>query len=255
MEEKLDQMGRLLASTRLLDMALTNQSDIVRLSEAFFNEEYDFLAARPDHGLRNFYVHGGNWKTTDENVRTVCLQDGSKAGFTISSGVARAMGTLVGRPKFQDFLDNIGAYFYFPLAIAKDSEIGDGLVRVRVKPVRGDIDRAGGIVFGLRDVSNYYVLRINSLENNVILFEFVNSKRVERVSVPAKIPSGQWYDIAVRIQGNTIEGFLDNRTVLTYTTDKPIHGFVGLWTKADSVTEFDKPTIETGGRIRTIEFD
>jgi pyruvate,water dikinase len=255
MEEKLDQMGRLLASTRLLDMALTNQSDIERLSEAFFKGEYNFLSAKREQGLRNFYVHGGDWRKTDENGRTVCLQDGSKAGFTISSGVARAVGKLVGQPKFQDFLDHVGAYFYFPLAVARDSEIGDGVVRVRLRPVSGNIDRAGGLVFGLLDVSNYYVLRINSLENNVILFEFVNSKRVERASVPAKIPSGQWYDIAVRIQGNTLEGLLDNKPLLTYTADKPIHGFVGLWTKADSVTEFDDLSVETGGHIRTMKFD
>jgi pyruvate,water dikinase len=255
MEVKLDQMGRLLASTRLLDMALTNQSDVSRASEAFFNEEYDFLAATPDHRLHNYYIHGGTWKKTDENGRTICIQDGSKAGFTISSGVARAMGKLVGQSKLQDFLDNIGAYFYFPLAIARDSEIGDGVVRVRVKPVSGNIDRAGGIVFGLHDVSNYYVLRINALEDNVILFEFVNSKRVERARVPANIHSDRWYDIAVGIQGNTIKGFLDNGPVMTYTTDKPIHGFIGLWTKADSVTEFGNLTVETGGHIRTIDFD
>jgi pyruvate,water dikinase len=254
MEDKLDQMGRLLASTRLLDMALTNQSDITRLSEAFFREEYNFLSAKREQDLRNFYVHGGDWQKIDENGRAVCKQDGSKAGFTISSGIARAMGKLVGQPKFQDFLDHIGAYFYFPLAIAKDSETGDGVISVRVKPVSGNIDRAGGIIFGLRDVSNYYVLRINSLENNMILFEFLNSKRIERAGVPVKIPSGNWYDISVCIQGSTIEGLLNNRPLLTYTADKPIRGFVGLWTKADSVTEFNDLAVETGGHVRMIRF-
>ena len=44
LEDKLDQLGRLLASTRLLDMALTRPEDVERLSELFFEGDYDFLS-------------------------------------------------------------------------------------------------------------------------------------------------------------------------------------------------------------------
>jgi pyruvate,water dikinase len=121
--------------------------------------------------------------------------------------------------------------------------------------VSGNIDRAGGIVFGLRDVSNYYVLRINAMEDNMILFEYVNSRRFERASAREPIRIGTWHDVGVHIQGTTVQGFLDGRLVLSYAATEPVHGFVGLWTKADSVTEFDKLTIKTGEHIRTIEFD
>jgi pyruvate,water dikinase len=251
MEEKLDQIGRLLASSRLLDMALTNQSDVARLSDAFFNEEYDYLSSRPDEGLRNFYMHGGNWQKIQEKDRTVCLQDGSKAGFIVST-VAFAVGKLVSQPMLHDFLDRRGAYFYFPLAIAKESKIGDGMVRVRVKPLSGNIDRAGGIVFGLRDVSNYYVLRINALEDNVSLFEYVNSRRIERASFRETIRTGKWHGLRVEVHERNIRCFLNNRVVLEYDAGSPVHGYIGLWTKADSVTFFDELVIEADGGITKV---
>jgi hypothetical protein len=39
-----------------------------------------------------------------------------------------------------------------------------------------------------------------------------------------------------------------------YTAERPLNGYVGLWTKVDSVTYFDELTIEAGGKQRVIEF-
>ena len=92
--------------------------------------------------------------------------------------------------KYQEMLDNIEAYFYFPLAIAKDSEVSDATLRVRVKPAAGSVDQAGGLAFGIRNINNYFVLRVNALEDNVILFEYVNNKRLTRARVEKEIKTG-----------------------------------------------------------------
>ena len=42
----------------------------------------------------------------------------------------------------------------------------------------GNVDQAGGLAFGIRNINSYFVLRVNALENNVILFEYVNNKRL-----------------------------------------------------------------------------
>ncbi len=252
LEDKLDQTGRLLASSRLLDMTLSNQGDIETLSDAFFREEYDFLSARKGGELAHFYTHGGWWKRSGEDGFSCLCQDGSRAGFRISAGVAGLMGKLAG-PALQDFLDAMEAYYYFPLAIVKNSGMSDGMVSVRVKPVSGRIDRAGGLAFGLRNVSNYFVLRLNALEGNIILFEFVNSKRVERASTKQPIAAGQWHTLAVAINGPCMEGFLNGKKILEYRGGKPVSGFVGLWTKADSVTCFTDLTVRTGDQSRSIE--
>jgi pyruvate,water dikinase len=249
----LDLTGRLLASSRLLDMTLSSQSDVERLSDAFFREEYDYLTSRRDDELTSFYTHGGFWKRSVEDGHVFGVQDGSRSGFTISSGVAGVMGKLMGQA-LQDFLDNIEAYYSFPLAIVKNSELSDGRVAVRVQPVRGHIDRAGGIAFGVRNIGNYFVLRINALENNVILFEYVNSKRMKRAIKERTILSNTWYTLLVEIRGRQIAGYINGELILEYVADKTVAGFIGLWTKADSVTFFDELTIETSDRQRSIPF-
>ena len=43
MEEILDQLGRLLASSRLLDLAIPSQNQVERMKESFFSGDYNFL--------------------------------------------------------------------------------------------------------------------------------------------------------------------------------------------------------------------
>jgi pyruvate,water dikinase len=253
MEEKLDQMGRLLASSRLLDMTLSNQQDIELFTDSFFRGEYDFLSPKRDDQPRDFYVHNGYWKRTIEDGNIYCVQDGSKSGYTVSSGVAGIAGKFFGA-SLQDFLDNIEAYYYFPLAIAKNSEMEDGTIRSKIKAVGGHIDRAGGIAFGIQNSGNYFVLRINALEDNIILFEYKEHKRYQRVGVEEKIATQKWHELSVQIKGNDITGYLGDNKVLEYTADRPVKGLVGLWTKADSVTYFDHLALKTDEGEKIINF-
>jgi pyruvate,water dikinase len=253
MEEKLDLLGRLLASSRLLDMALSNQHDIEVFTDLFFRGEYDFLSPKRDDQPKDFYVHNGYWKRSIEDGHVYCVQDGSKSGFAISSGVAGIAGKFLGA-SVQDFLDNIEAYYYFPLAIAKYSDMEDGTIGTRLKAVGGHIDRAGGIAFGIQNAGNYFVLRMNALEDNVILFEYRENKRYQRISVTDKIESQKWYELSVEISGRNIKGYLDGKMVLEYTAEKLVKGLVGLWTKADSVTYFDQLTIRTDAGENRIAF-
>jgi pyruvate,water dikinase len=237
MEEKLDQLGRLLACSRLLDMALGSEGDIKRLTNLFFKEEYDFLTAPDPEKPEGFYIQMGDWKQIEEEGRPVILQDGSRSGYWMSSGLAKVVARVTG-PSLQEFLDNLGAYYYFPLAIAKNSEMADGTVQVQVKALGGNIDRAGGIVFGLKNSGNYWVFRINALEDNAILFEYINNKRFQRAAVKKTIESDRWYGLQVEIMGFQLKGILDDEIVLEYQADQPVNGHVGLWTKADSITAF-----------------
>ena len=130
------------------------------------------------------------------------------------------------------------AYYYFPLIIAKDSELGEGTIQVEVKAAGGHIDRAGGIAFGLRSLGNYFVWRLNALEDNLVLFEYENHRRHQRASSQKKIESDRWYGLKVELNDRTIKGYLDDALILSYETATPLKGHTGLWTKADSVTWF-----------------
>jgi len=253
METTLDQVGRLLAVSRLLDLAITNEAEVARMIESFFQGEYDFLRQAQETRIPEFYTNTGNWKVVEAEGRRLLQQDGSEYGSILTAGLTNFMGKVMGH-KYLEFLDNIEAYFYFPLAIAKDSEVSEAVLKVRVKPVAGSVDQAGGLAFGIRNVNNYFVLRINALEDNLVLFEFVNSRRLQRVTVKQEINTGEWRRLAAEISGNTFKGYLDDELRLEYTAERPLSGYAGLWTKADSVTYFADLTIEAGGNQRVVEF-
>ena len=48
----------------------------------------------------------------------------------------------------------------------------------------------------------------------------------------------------------SLKGYLGDELLIEYTTERPLAGYVGLWTKADSVTYFHALTIEAGGKKR-----
>ncbi|MFA5905428.1 MAG: PEP/pyruvate-binding domain-containing protein, partial [Desulfobacula sp.] len=251
--EKLDQMARLLACSRLLDMAISGPEQVNEMTEAFFRQEYKFLERKQENDPKELYVHTGFWKTVQNEGHVQCIQDGSKWGNALTSGVSKLMGKMFGE-SYQEFLDNIEAYHYFPIAIAKNTEISEGSASVRVKTTSGNIDRAGGLAFGIKDVCNFFVFRINALEDNVILFEFDKCKRYQRKTLKMKINSGEWYLLKVEIKRNQLKGFVNGELLMEYEASRPLHGYIGLWTKADSVAHFEKLQVQTGQALRTIEF-
>ncbi len=123
-----------------------------------------------------------------------------------------------------------------------------------MKCARGNIDRAGGLVFGLKNAGNYFVLRINALEDNVILFEYVNGERFARITLRRPIRSDTWYRLSVEITKDRVQGRLDDTTVVDFRASAPPAGHIGLWTKADSVTYFDSFTVVSGNETRLIPF-
>ncbi|HMK59619.1 MAG TPA: PEP/pyruvate-binding domain-containing protein [Dissulfurispiraceae bacterium] len=252
-EEKLDMVARLLASTRLLDMTLTNQDELDKLTEAFFSGTYDFLAVTKNSDLPQLYIRRGHWGITVEDGRSCCLQDGSRWGKRLSSGISRIVGKIVG-DSYHEFLDTIEAYHYCPLAIVRDGEYSEGCIEVNIKPISGKVDRAGGIAFGITDIDNYFVMTSNSLEGNMALYQYVNRRKIERLAIRKTIETGKWHTISVEVRGRHIKGYLNSELAIKYETDRTLKGYIGLWTKADSVICFDNLAIESNGQRRVIGF-
>jgi hypothetical protein len=138
-----------------------------------------------------------------------------------------------------------GAY---PLCFKEDTNLKDGFVEVKFKPVSGKEDQAGGVIWRCKHKDNYYIARANSLEDNVVLYKTVSGKRsaldiVGRkggYGVKEKVASGQWHTLRVEFQGNRFKLLFDGKHLFdvedaTFTEA----GKVGVWTKADSVTLFD----------------
>jgi hypothetical protein len=136
----------------------------------------------------------------------------------------------------------------FPLAIYEGIESVDGSVSVRFKPISGRVDQAAGLVWRYQDPRNYYVVRANALENNVVLYKVDNGRRVplppvgrgDDYGVEHRVPAQGWSTLAVAFSGTRFVVTFDGAPLFevedsTFTSA----GKVGLWTKADSVTYFD----------------
>jgi hypothetical protein len=138
--------------------------------------------------------------------------------------------------------------YRFPLCVYDAFAAKDVDISVKYKPVSGKEDQAAGIVWRYQDQDNYYIVRANARENNVVLYKVEKGIRTDLPLVgkgrtygaKAKIPSGEWGTLRVVVSGNRFEVY--SHEVKLYEVEDstfPMAGKVGLWTKADSVTLFD----------------
>ena len=67
----------------------------------------------------------------------------------------------------------------FPVAVLSDVTAADVDLSVRFKPVSGRVDQAAGLVWRYQDEDNYYIVRANALEDNVVLYKVENGKRTD----------------------------------------------------------------------------
>ena len=125
------------------------------------------------------------------------------------------------------------------VALLEDQKFGDVDVSVRFRPISGKEDASGGIIFRARDGRNYLLIRANALENNFRLYTIVNGKRSTIASARVTEPSlGAWHSIRVVATSSKIQGYLDGTRLIDHDDKTFTDGWIGLWTKADSVTEF-----------------
>jgi hypothetical protein len=136
----------------------------------------------------------------------------------------------------------------FPVAVASDVSAADVDLSVRFRPVSGRVDQAAGLVWRYQNEDNYYIVRANALEDNVVLYKVQNGERTDlpvkgqgrTYGKPAEVPSGQWSTLRVVAASIRFEVYF-NGTKLYEVEDGTFKGAgrVGVWTKADSVTHFD----------------
>jgi 3-keto-disaccharide hydrolase len=141
----------------------------------------------------------------------------------------------------------------FPLLLKDGATVKDGVVEVRFKAISGSEDRAAGIVWRAKDANNYYVVRANALEDNVVLYKTVDGRRssldiVGRqggYGVDVPVPANRWHTLRIEFVGRRFTvTFNGNRLFDVEDATFTDGGMVGLWTKADSVTAFAEFSLE-----------
>jgi hypothetical protein len=130
----------------------------------------------------------------------------------------------------------------FNLCVADEPSLKDVEVSVRFKANKGKRDQGGGIVWRYADANNYYVARMNPLEDNYRLYKVVAGKRIQLATKEGlTVPAGEWHALRVKQAGDQVECYLDGKLQLEAKDDTFKNaGKVGLWTKADAQTSFDE---------------
>jgi hypothetical protein len=190
----------------------------------------------------------GNWVIANDSGRKVVLVDGRewKRGQP-ANGLADKARAIYGS-RHEEFIDNVKAFAYFPIAVAKDvDDFQNGEISMRFKLVGGTLDKCAGILFNVTPNGDYLTVRFNGTEDNLVLWKFEQGKRsfVKKGVENVPITMNTWHDMKIVVKGTQLEGWLDGRKLLDYTLPAPVTGKVGLWSKTDSMSEFDDFTVKT----------
>lgn len=158
------------------------------------------------------------------------------------------------RGKYLAQLDADAARNRFPVAVVTDVTGADVDLSVRFRPVSGRVDQAAGLVWRYQNEDNYYIVRANALEDNVVLYKVQDGQRTDLAvkgegrtyGKPADVPDGEWSTLRVVATGGRFEVYFNGAKLYEVedTTFKTA-GRIGVWTKADSVTHFDDLTVTT----------
>jgi len=195
---------------------------------------FDFDSAEPGQALSGFV--------------TALTGRGEAGSWVVQEDPSAPSGKKV---LVQTSRDTTGARF--PLCVYDLLSAADVTLSVKFKPVSGTVDQAAGLVWRYQDPANYYLVRANALEGNVVLYKVENGRRSDlkpigsgRLSYGKKatVAQGTWQTLKVDVRGPRFSVFLNGEPLFDvedFTFRAP--GKVGLWTKADSVTEFDDLTI------------
>jgi hypothetical protein len=119
---------------------------------------------------------------------------------------------------------------------------------VAFKAVRGKNDRGGGLVWRYQDHNNYYIARMNPLEDNYRVYKVIAGRRIQLgTKEDLKVPTGEWHRLKIEQEGDHIQCYLDDKKYLD-VKDATIQdaGKVGLWTKSDAQSRFDD--LKVGGK-------
>ncbi len=119
---------------------------------------------------------------------------------------------------------------------------------VKLKGFQGKMDRGGGFIWRFKDADNYYVVRANPLEDNVVLYKVKNGKRSDlpilgkgrTYGVDVEKLGNDWNVLKLKVVDDLFTVYLNGKELFkvkdqTFTEA----GKIGLWTKADAVSYFD----------------
>lgn len=223
-------------------LALAGRAEAQRaapsLSQVRVGVEGDVAGREP----KSFLPMVGDWTVIKEAGKNVLFVDGRiwKRGQP-AGGLADKARTIYG-DRNEEFIESVQAFAYFPIAVAQGvDDFRNGEISVRFQLIGGSLDRCAGILFNVKPNGDYLTVRFNGTEDNMVLWTFNDGVRrmVKRAPELVPLELGTWHTLKIAVHGLQLQGFLDGKLMLEQTLSGAVSGKVGVWSKTDSMTEFD----------------
>ena len=115
----------------------------------------------------------------------------------------------------------------FNKAVAEKTAFRNGELSVRMKAIAGREDQGGGLMWRYRDADNYYIVRANPLEKNVVLYKVQEGKRTDlpllgkgrTYGMDAPMAANRWHTLSITAQGDLFTVFLDGKQLYQVRDD------------------------------------
>jgi hypothetical protein len=205
----------------------------------------DFTEEQLGAAPTSFGTPTGFWSigTNGVDTKPVLFEDGTQwQGSQIANTLASQARALYG-DRWNEFIDDLPGTAYFPIAVFnKVPSFSGGTITARLATVGGDIDQDAGIVFNYQPNGDMMAIRMDSLENNLKLYQWVQGQpTVLKLAENVPTAMARWHDLSVSVSngGTHVAGSLDGVTFLDADLDSPVSGQVGAWAKTDTVLLID----------------
>ncbi|MGH9159976.1 MAG: hypothetical protein ACRD2X_08320 [Vicinamibacteraceae bacterium] len=128
----------------------------------------------------------------------------------------------------------------YRLAVLKDSRLEHFRAGIRVRIGQGD--EAAGLAWRVQDVQNYYAVRLDINDHEIIVYKFVGGNRVglERLR-RLRLDRDDWHEIMVEHVGEEMRVWLNGIPVAS-EEDNSIQspGMLAFWMPGDSTAHFER---------------
>ena len=137
------------------------------------------------------------------------------------------------------------------IALIEATSYKDLDLSVRLKPIGGENERGGGLIWRAKDKDNFYAVRLcpyipkhnRTKTANLRLYKMEAGRLTQLDHADAAVDD-EWHTLRITMTGSQIVGYLDGRRALEAEDASNLDvGRIGLWTRSDACTSFDDLTV------------
>jgi hypothetical protein len=196
----------------------------------------------------------GFWSiaTNGQDAKPLLFEDGTQwTGSQTATNFANQAQAVYGS-RWNEFIDDLPGTGYFPIAIFSPvPDFRGGTITARLATIGGNLDQDAGIMFNYQPNGDMMAMRMDALENNFKLYQWVNGQpTVLKLATNVPTAMARWHDVSVIVSngGTHVVGIMDGVQFVEADVETPVSGGVGAWAKADTVVLFDSFSVETSAQ-------